>query len=210
MINGRNVSLNLSFLEQKITSKERKSSPAKHKRNLSKFMESPVKPQTKPTEIEIDLNSSMSYKILDNKHYYDKVDNIEPMNYVISKQDQRVKPVYHPSDHENCERRHNITVKQYESVLKTLNTEFKTLLERNQLLEERVALSQYNSYSPDHSESVDIQLKNQQNEHNNLSERLVSEVSRVKKENVSLAMQLNQASLIIEELKKEVFNKNLM
>jgi predicted RNase H-like nuclease (RuvC/YqgF family) len=153
----------------------------------------------------------MSYPlILDNKQYSDKCYNTEPTNYVISKQDLKNNPILNPMDHENCERRHNITVHQYESVLKTLNSEFKTLLERNQLLEEKIALNQYNSYSPDRSGDIDIQLRNMQIENQNLSERLVSEVSRTKKENEGLVMQLNQASKMIEELKREVFNKNLL
>jgi hypothetical protein len=58
--------------------------------------------------------------------------NEDEVNYVISKRESISKRIsFQVTDHESCNSRYNTMVQQYESLLKTINDEFKTLMKRN-------------------------------------------------------------------------------
>ena len=74
----------------------------------------------------------MSLKIIESNPNFENNINDDEVNYVISKQGSTSKrKSYQAPDHENCNSRYNMVVQQYESLLKTINDEFKTLMKRN-------------------------------------------------------------------------------
>jgi hypothetical protein len=80
----------------------------------------------------VDLNDTMSLKIMESSPNFKNNINDDEVNYVISKQESvNKRNSYQAPDHENCNSRYNTAVQQYESLLKTINDEFKTLMKRN-------------------------------------------------------------------------------
>jgi hypothetical protein len=71
-------------------------------------------------------------------------------------------------------------------------------------------MNQYESFVHDNSDNSDVRIQNLEIEHQNKSKKFISELSRSKKEIESLVMQLNQSSQIIEDTKREIFNKNIL
>lgn len=150
--------------------------------------------------IEVDLDSSVSYKVLE-KHDSPEVprkspksnskqSNKELENYVISDKIQQ-------NIQEN-ERRHLVVVNQYESILKNLNSEFKKLMLRNKELESSLAENDTNYVQNSTDDSKhQVYLQKQLEVYN-------SDKLKWQSEREELIAKLANQSHIIDELKLKI------
>ena len=106
---------------------------------------------------------------------------------------------------EEIERKHRTVISQYELMLKTINTEFKVLLARNQELESQLA-TQQNELNHSRDIPTDILRQEMIQEKLSLQQReneLHTVTTQLRREKEDLSNQVSHLTQLLEEHKRE-------